>query len=159
MTVPAVLLRGAGFLALWLVLAGLDMDDLPAAVVAVVAATWVSLRLLPPGDRCISLSGLVALAARFPFQSLEAGIDVARRAFAPDLPLNVGTVSYTPRLPAGSARDAFLAYASLMPGTVPVSVDDGPAILVHCLDVRQAVAQQMADDEARFIRVLGSTDA
>jgi multicomponent Na+:H+ antiporter subunit E len=159
MTVAAVLLRGAGFLALWLVLAGLNPEDLPAAVVAVVAATWVSLHLSPPGDRVISLSGLVALAVRFPLQSLEAGIDVARRAFSPDLPLNVGTVAYTPRLPAGPRRDAFLAYASLMPGTVPVGVDGGAAILVHCLDARQVVAQQMADDEARFIRVLGGIDA
>jgi multicomponent Na+:H+ antiporter subunit E len=159
MTVPAVLLRGAGFLALWLVLAGLNLSDLPAAVVAVIAATWVSLRLLPPGDRVISLPDLAALALRFPRQSLEAGIDVARRAFSPALPLNVGTIGYTPRLPPGPARDAFLAYASLMPGTVPVSADGGPAILVHCLDVRPAVVQQMADDEARFIRMLGGSDA
>ncbi|PPQ33897.1 Na+/H+ antiporter subunit E [Rhodopila globiformis] len=159
MTVPAILRRGAGFLALWLVLAGLNPGDLPAAIVAVVAATWVSLRLLPPGDRIISLPGLGALAVRFPRQSLEAGIDVARRAFAPDLPLNVGTVGYTPRLPAGPARDAFLAYASLMPGTVPVSVNGGVTIMIHCLDTRQAVVQQMANDEARFIRMLGGADA
>jgi len=32
--------RAAAFLVLWLVLAGADVADLPAAAVAVVAATW-----------------------------------------------------------------------------------------------------------------------
>lgn len=43
MNAPAVLLRGGGFLALWLVLAGVNPGDLPAAAVAVIAATRVSL--------------------------------------------------------------------------------------------------------------------
>ena len=44
MNAPAVVLRAGGFLALWLVLAGSTRRDLPAAAVAVAAATWVSLR-------------------------------------------------------------------------------------------------------------------
>ena len=44
----AAIARGVGFLVLWLALAGFDIGDLPAAVVAVVGATLASLRLLPP---------------------------------------------------------------------------------------------------------------
>ena len=62
-------------------------------------------------------------------------------------------------LPAGSARDAFTAYASLMPGTLPVTAEAGGTLLIHCLDAGQPIAQQMADEEARFIRMLGGTDA
>jgi multicomponent Na+:H+ antiporter subunit E len=158
MNAPAVVLRAGGFLALWLVLAGVNPGDLPAAAVAVVAATWVSLSLAPPAGPRISLPGLAMLILRFPGQSLLAGVDVAMRVFDPRLPLNVGTVPYTLRLPEGSARDAFTAYASLMPGTVPVTADAGGNILIHCLDVTQPVAQQMAQEEARFIRMLGYRD-
>lgn len=156
MAMPSVLLRSAGFLALWVVLAGVHVADIPAAAAAVVAATWVSLRLSPPGQGALSLPGLAALVARYPWQSLQAGIDVARRVFAPALPLDVGTIAYTPRLPPGPARDAFLAYASTLPGTVPVATEDGPGIVIHCLDVGQDAATQMAEEEARFIRALGA---
>jgi multicomponent Na+:H+ antiporter subunit E len=155
MSAPAVLLRAVGFLALWLVLAGVNFADTPAAVVAVAAATWVSLRLSPPAGNDVSLPDLAVLVLRFPLQSLIAGIDVARRAFNPRLPLNVAMISYMPRLAEGAQRDAFTAYASLMPGTVPVGTDADGFILIHCLDATQPVAQQMADDEARFIRMLG----
>jgi multicomponent Na+:H+ antiporter subunit E len=158
MNAPAVVLRAGGFLALWLVLAGVSLSDLPAAAVAVVAATWVSFSLSPPSGPRISLPGLAMLILRFPGQSLLAGIDVAMRVFDPRLPLNVDTVPYTPRLPEGPARDAFTAYASLMPGTVPVTADAGGDILIHCLDVTQPVAQQMAREEDRFIRILGYRD-
>jgi multicomponent Na+:H+ antiporter subunit E len=158
MDVPAVLLRAGGFLALWLVLAGVSVADLPAAAVAVVAATWVSLSLSPPAGPGISLPDLALLILRFPGQSLLAGIDVAMRVFDPRLPLNVDMIAYAPRLPEGPARDAFTAYASLMPGTVPVSAGAGGDILIHCLDVTQPVAQQMAQEEDRFIRMLGYRD-
>jgi multicomponent Na+:H+ antiporter subunit E len=155
---PAILLRVAGFLALWLVLAGAKLQDFPAALVAVVAATYVSLRLSPPSPDGVSLPGLAALLVRFPVQSLTAGIDVARRVFSPDMPLRVGTVVYSPRLPPGPSRDAFTAYASLMPGTLPLPAEDGNAVLIHCLDVDQPAMVQMAADEARFIRMLGRSD-
>ena len=41
----SALARAAGFLGLWLLLAGAHPGDLPAAAVAVVAAAWTSLRL------------------------------------------------------------------------------------------------------------------
>ncbi len=158
MNAPAVVLRGGGFLALWLVLAGVSPGDLPAAAVAVVAATWVSLHLSPPTGPRMSLPHLAMLILRFPGQSLLAGIDVAMRAFDPRLPLNVDMIAYAPRLPKGPARDAFTAYASLMPGTVPVSAGTDEDILIHCLDVSQPVAAQMAREEDRFIRMLGYRD-
>ena len=67
--------RAAGFLVLWLVLAGADVADLPAAAVAVVAATWTSLRLLPPGSSRPSPSALAELTLRFAYQSVAAGAE------------------------------------------------------------------------------------
>ncbi len=151
----AAIRRGVGFLVLWLALAGFDIADLPAAVVAVVGATLASLRLLPPSAGHISLPGVATLVLRFPFQAITAGVDVARRALDPRLPLRPGFVTFSPRLSPGLARDEFCALASLMPGTLPAGTNDDGSVLVHCLDISQPAAAQLRAEEARFIRALG----
>ena len=155
----AAFARGIGFVVLWLVLAGFNPGDLPAAAVAVVAATWTSLRLMPPVESRLSLPGIARLALHFPRQSLMAGIDIARRAFDPRLPLRPGFVTVSPRLPPGTQRDAFCAFASLLPGTLPTDANDDGTLLVHCLDIGEPVAAQMAADELVFVRTLGDRPA
>jgi multicomponent Na+:H+ antiporter subunit E len=149
-------IRGAGFLILWVILAGFHAGDIPAAVVAVIAATWTSLLLLPPATGRASLAGIARLLLRFPAQSVLAGVDVARRAFDPRLPLRPGFVTVAPRLKPGLARDAFTAYASLLPGTLPAAANADGTLLVHCLDTTQAAAAQLAAEEAAFIRAIGA---
>jgi multicomponent Na+:H+ antiporter subunit E len=150
-----VLARGLAFLLLWVVLAGVHASDIPAIVIAVPAATWVSLRLLPRSSRRPPLSGIARLALRFPYQSVIAGVDVAVRALAPRMALRPGFVSVPLRLPAGIARDGFTALSSLMPGTLPVGVDEHGSLLVHCLDIDQPVVAQMVKEEALFARATG----
>jgi multicomponent Na+:H+ antiporter subunit E len=113
----AVIWRALAFLGLWLVLAGADLADLPAATIAVIAATWTSLRLMPPSESRPSLIALASLALRFLRQSLVAGADVAWRALDPRLPLRTGFVSYPVRFPPGPARNVFTTLTSLLPGT------------------------------------------
>jgi multicomponent Na+:H+ antiporter subunit E len=146
--------RAAGFLVLWLVLAGADPADLPAAAVAVVAATWTSLRLLPPGSWRLSPSALAKLTLRFAYQSVAAGVDVARRALDPRLPLRPGFVRYPVRFPPGPARNTFTTLTSLLPGTVPAGAER-EHIIYHCLDVDQSVMSQLATEEAALARALG----
>ena len=147
-------LRATAFLVLWLVLAGADPIDLVAGAVAVVAATWASLRLLPPGSARVSPVALARLALRFACQSVIAGADVARRAFDPRLPLRPGFVRYPVRFPPGPARNAFTALTSLLPGTVPEGEERGQ-LLYHCLDLDQPVASQLAAEEAALSRAIG----
>ncbi len=146
--------RAAGFCVFWLMLAGFNPGDLPAAAVAVAAATFVSLRLLPPGQFRVSPLGVARLALRFPVQAVIAGVDVARRALDPRLPLRPGFVTYSPRLPPGNVRDAFCALASLMPGTLPADTNEDGTLLVHCLDIGQPAVAQLAVEEALFMRAL-----
>lgn len=153
--VPAAAGRAIGFFILWLMLSGADPADLPAGVVAAAAATWASLRLLPPGAWRLSPIGLAKLALRFPRQSAVAGVDVAWRAFRPRLPLQPGFVVFSPQLPPGTARDAFCMLTSLLPGTLPTGLDESGALLVHCLDTGRPVAAQLATEEALFMRALG----
>ena len=147
--------RAASLLVLWLVLSGADPADLPAGLVAVAAATWLSLQLLPPATRRLSALGVAGLVLRFPAQSVAAGVDVAWRALHPALPLRPGFVAVPLRLPPGPARDAFCMFTSLLPGTLPVGTDESGALVVHCLDAGQPVAERLAREESRFMRALG----
>ena len=92
------------------------------------------------------------LAVRVLRQSVVAGLDVALRAFAPILSLHLGFVVFPLRLPSGSARSAFCALSSLQPGALPVGIDRNDRLVVHCLDIEQPVAANMAVDETLFVR-------
>ncbi len=150
----AAVTRGIGLFALWIVLMpSAKPADLVVGALATVGATWASLILLPPASGRVRFAALLALLPRFLWQSLLAGIDVARRAFAPGLPLSPGFVTYRTGFPRGQARNNFATITSLMPGSVPVG--DGPdTIEFHCLDVSQPVAEQMAEEERRLAKAL-----
>ena len=149
-----MVVRAIGFFVFWLMLAGVNPADLPAAALAVAGATWTSLHLLPPGTWRLSPVGLARLVLRFPLQSVVAGVDVARRALDPRLPLRPGFVACPARLPPGTARDAFCTLTSLLPGTLPAGTGKDGTLLIHCLDVGQPVAAQLGREEALFAGAL-----
>lgn len=154
--VSAILWRAAPFLALWLILVGgVDPADRPAGIIALVTATWASLRLLPPGDARPSPLAVIRLVLQFLRQSIVAGADIALRALDPRLPLRPGFVTYSANLSPGPALNAFCALTSLAPGTLPAGQNNDGAILVHCLDVGQPVVSQLVADERLFARALG----
>jgi len=154
----SVLLRGVGFLGLWIALIGTAPADLAAGFAVAAAAVWASLLLIPPGAARVRPAALLALVPRFLWKSVVAGVDVARRALDPRLPLRPGFVRYTPRLEPSLARNAFATLTSLLPGTVPAS-DDGETLLYHCLDVDQPVVEQLSAEEARLSRAFSGTRA
>ena len=127
--------------------------DLAVGLLAAAAATWVSLRLSPPTPGRLRFGALARFALHFVWQSVVAGVDVARRAFDPRLPLKPGYLAYPVRLPPGPARSTFGAVTSLMPGTLPVGTDVNGALVYHCLDMDQPVAANLARDEALLTRV------
>jgi multicomponent Na+:H+ antiporter subunit E len=153
---PAVF-RTVGFLILWMMLTGGNPTDLAAGAVAALAAAWTSLGLLPPGTSRVRPAALSRLALRFIRQSVVAGVDVARSALDPRLPLNPGFVVYPVGLSRGPARNMFTTLMSLLPGTVPTGSDEKGRLLIHCLDVEQPVAAQLAAEEAMFVRVIAET--
>jgi len=147
-------LRAGGFLVLWIALIGWKPVDLGMGMLTAAAATWLSLTLLPPRPRAgrVSLLAVLRLAEHFLRQSVVAGLDVARRAFDPRMPLQPGFVSYPLSFPPGPARNVFASWTSLMPGTVPVA-DDGKALLYHCLDVGQPISKQLGIEEALLAKL------
>ena len=153
MSRPAVA-RVIGFFVLWIMLIGGNPADLGTGAVAALAATWASLRLLPPGTNRVRSVALIGLTLRFLRQSVVAGVDVARRALDPRLPLHPGFLVYPVGLPRGPARHMFTTLISLLPGAVPTGADARSQLLVHCLDSEQPVAAQLAAEEAMFARII-----
>ena len=148
------LARFLGLAALWIVLIrSAQPADLAVGALTAAAATWTSLRLLPADTGRVKFAALAARAPRFLWQSVLAGIDVARRALAPGMPLRTGFVTYRTGLPRGQARNAFATITSLLPGTVPAE-DDESGILYHCLDTAQPVAEQLATEEREYAKAL-----
>jgi multicomponent Na+:H+ antiporter subunit E len=151
----ASLARTAGFLALWVILSGLNPADLLVGTLAAVISTWTSVRLMPPGAWQFRPLKLARYTLRFLRQSIVAGVDVAWRALHPRMPLQPGFVVFRPKLPACSTLDAFCTVSSLLPGTLPSGPDVSGGLSIHCLDVSQPVARQLAEEEALFVGCLG----
>jgi multicomponent Na+:H+ antiporter subunit E len=146
--------RAVGFITLWLILSGADPNGFAAGAVAVVAATWTSLVLLPAGRMRASPTAIGRLVLRFLHQSIVAGTDVAWRALDPRLPLRPGFVTYSTRLAPGTLRNTFCTVSSLLPGTLPMGADASGALLIHCLDTREPVLEQLAEEEAMLTQAL-----
>ena len=151
----AALLRFALLLTLWVVLAGARWKDVPPGLAAAAFGTWWSLRLMPPARLRLRPGALAALLLRFPSQAVTTGVQVARLALDPRQRPDPAYVAWSPRLPPGRARDAFLAYASLLPGTLPAGETPDGAIAIHAITGAGSTAAAMSEEEARFARAFG----
>ncbi len=154
-----VIVRAIGLLAVWILIAGASLSDLPAGIAAAAIATWVSLILQRPGIEQIRFAPLIRLVLRMLFDSVLAGTDIARRVLDPRLPLNPGLIRYTPALAPGPTLAVFNTMTCLVPGTLAVGLAPDGALAVHCLDVAQNVAAVLARDEAALLNVLGRAAA
>jgi multicomponent Na+:H+ antiporter subunit E len=146
--------RGLFYAGFWLILlpSAKPVDLLLGALVTV-TATWLSLHLLPPRCGGLRAGALLALLPHFLWESVRGGLDVARRALSPSMPLNPGFVSCPMKFAPGLARNSFASITSLMPGTLPVA-DDAGNLMYHCLDISQPVIEQLGAEERLLARAL-----
>ncbi|MBI1283614.1 MAG: sodium:proton antiporter [Thiobacillus sp.] len=153
-TLSTTLTRGVAFFALWMVLMqSIKPADLAVGAFATLGATWLSLHLFAPAAGHLRFGSLFALLPHFLRESVRAGIDVARRAFDPRLPLRTGFVDCPLDFPPGLARNTFATITSLMPGTVPADATDD-ALIYHCLDTAQPVVEALWKEEKLLARAL-----
>jgi len=150
----ALVVRGICYFALWLVLMpSVKPADLVLGLLSTVAATWVSMKLLPPATGCLRFGALLALMPHFLWESVIAAIDVARRALGPDMRLDPGFVNCPLDFPPGHARNTFATITSLLPGSVPCG-ENNDALIYHCLDLGQPVVEQLWQEERLLSRAL-----
>jgi len=142
--------RGLLLFLLWIVLMpSAKPADLAVGLIGAALATWASLRLLPPEAGHLRMLALIAFVPHFLWQSVLAGVDVARRALGPRVRLKPGFVDCPVAFPPGLARNEFVSITSLMPGSLPVGETD-TSVIFHCLDLDAPLAQQIADEEKRL---------
>jgi multicomponent Na+:H+ antiporter subunit E len=152
-----ILLRGLGYFVIWMIMVGGGLENVLPGIGAALLAAWASLRLMPPdpGNAHVRPLASLRLFVRFVWGSVVAGVDIARRAFSPSLPLKLGYVVYPVGLPPSAARNLFMSVTSLMPGTLPAGTDDSGGLIYHCLDVDLPVLQQLEQEEALLVQALG----
>jgi multicomponent Na+:H+ antiporter subunit E len=149
-----IIAKRAGLFALaWLILTGAAPGGLAVGAAAAVAATAVSLKLLPPSPRRAKIWALIALIPGFLWRSVLGGADVAWRALHPKLPVRPGWIDYPVKLQDGTARAMFGAQTSLLPGTLSAGVEGG-SMRIHCLEVSDRTRGELARGEARVARAL-----
>jgi multicomponent Na+:H+ antiporter subunit E len=150
----AAVTRGAGFLALWMILMqSVAFKDLAMGAFATACATWASVYLLPPAGGRLRFTVLLGFLPHFLWQSVVAGVDVARLAFSPRMPMQPGFVQCPLNFPPGLTRNTFAMITSLLPGSVPSGESDG-ILIYHALDTTQPVAEQLRDEERLLARGL-----
>jgi len=146
--------RGTAFFLLWMLLIqSLQRADLVMGVFVCIGATWVSLRLLPPSSGGLRFGRLLVHLPHFVWESVLAGVDVARRALHPGMPLQPGFVTCPLSFPPGFARNTFATITSLLPGSVAAGEVEG-VIVYHCLDTSAPVMEQIWKEERLLARAL-----
>lgn len=145
--------RALVFALVWLTLSEGRADGLILGAVAVAAATWASLRLLPPTG--LRLAGLPGFLGFFLVNSLRGGTQVAVMALRGPAALRPGVIEVEPALPPGLPRAMLTGALGLMPGTLGLALD-GARLRLHVLDTRLPVAAEARALEARIARLFGS---
>lgn len=150
-----VFLRALAFAALWWILAEGRLDGWLLGSVAVVAATWASITLQPPGKRSLRLGGLVGFVRFFLWNSLRGGLQVAAMALRGRAALRPTIIELPITLPAGGARILLVNALGLMPGTVAVDLE-GSMLRLHVLDDSQPVVAETRALEAAIASMVGA---
>lgn len=150
----AVVHRAGLFGGLWLVLTAAATDAMIPGAVVVGLAVWLSLHLLPATHPLI-LWRFARHVPWFILGSVKGGVDVALRAFSPNMRLNPGWQSLASELPDGG-RVALGGELSLMPGTLSAGTADG-RLLLHVLDTEAGFDGAIPREEAEIAAMIGQS--
>ena len=142
------------FAGLWWILAEGRFDGWLLGGVAVIAAGWTSIKLLPPGDRPIHLIGLIGFLGFFLWNSLRGGMQVAGMSMRGRASLQPGFIVLPVTLPPGGPSILLINVLGLMPGTVGVEMRDA-SLRLHVLDERLPVVAEVRGLEAVIARLFG----
>ncbi len=156
MSVPLRLIgrRLLGFTLLWWVLT----EGYPGAwglgVPIILLALLSSMALPRTGDWHWRPGGILRFIPFFMLQSLSGGIDVARRALHPRLPLAPQMIEYRLRLQNVPARIFYADTLSLLPGTCSASLQE-EVLRIHVLDASLPIESALKEVEGRVATLFG----
>lgn len=148
----AIISRLTTFAVLWWALTEGDTYNLWFGAAIVVLATGASLVLLPVTR--MRPWHLLTLTPFFIRESVSGGVDVARRAFAPDMPVDPAIVEIPVRLPEGPSRVFLATLLNLTPGTVSVELLPG-SLRIHLLNQVTPIEERIREIEKHAARLFG----
>lgn len=148
-----LLLFGLWGLLWWLLTEGRGEGWLLGGV-AVLAASWTSLRLWPASAFHVHLSALPGFLTFFVVNSVRGGLQVALMALRGRRSLTPGFIDLVLTLPAGAPRILLTYTLGLMPGTVGVELAHD-RLRVHALDVQLPIAAEARALELRIAALFG----
>ena len=154
MRLSLMLPRTGLFLIIWWMLTGGVASSWWIGVPAVLLAVLAGAVLLPPIP--LVWHELLRFVPFFILRSLLGGVDVARRAFLPALPISPVLADYPLRLPAGLPRVFMVNIVSLLPGTLGAELSEGH-LKIHVLDERRAFLPELNEVENSVARMFGLT--
>lgn len=126
----------------------------PMALAVASIATALSLALLPPAGWRIRWLATPHFLGFFLAEMLRGGIDVARRAFHPAVPVAPGFLSHPLRLRHEAARLLMTWSVGLLPGTVSVELR-ADELDIHVLDSRMPTQRMLNVLEERIAALFG----
>ena len=146
----STLFRTGLFSLLWWILTDGTASSWWLGAPAVLLATAISARVLPPST--IVWSAIPEFVIFFLLHSLLGGLDVARRVFQPDMPIAPTLYEYSLRLPAGLPQ-VFLANSiGLLPGTLSAELERD-VLTVHILDENNSFLTEIETLERKIARI------
>lgn len=147
---PSLILRTLIFSVIWWVITYGNLSSwwigMPAVVIAVITSKYLMT------TTNINWYELFKFSPYFISRSLAGGIDVARRAFHPKLPIAPVLIEYPLRLPNGLPHVFFINTVSLLPGTFIADIKDD-TLIVHILDKTSGFIDELRSVEQSIAKI------
>ena len=134
---------------MWGALTGWRAEALIFGLPAIMLGAMVSFLMPPTSGFRLSLRGAMSFALWFAVQSVRGAVDVALRAFSPDMGLRPCFRSYPLSLPMGAPRITFVNIITLLPGTLSAEINND-VVIVHMLDARIELEPALIGLETRI---------
>lgn len=150
----SILSRGILFTLLWWVLTDAVTTSWWIGAPAILIAVGTSLKLLPPIP--FAWYEFLKFLPFFFIHSLMGGIDVAWRAFHPNMPIDPDIIDYPTLLPPGLPQMFMATTINLLPGTLSTTLDRN-VLKVHVLNVRKEFTTELKSVEKSIAQMFGVT--
>lgn len=140
--------RAALFGLLWVILVEATLSALPYGAAVVPAVTFLSWHLVPPARHRLRLAPLLSALPRFLYLIFLGGVDVARRALRPAMPIDPDLIDRPLRSPTLPHATAMAYLYTLQPGSLAVGVRGG-CLRLHAINRTAPQPPTMPDIERR----------
>ncbi len=149
-TITTLLNRVVLFTFLWFLLTGGAASSWWVGLPAILVAALLSSFLVPRAS--ISVKGVLGFIPFFAWHSLRGGLDVARRALHPRMPISPRMFDYPLRLESGLPRVVLVNVINLLPGTLGVSLRRN-CLRIHALNFTPSVHAEVREFEQGVARI------